>query len=158
MVIAFSLQSYVFLLLLSPKLKQVEAERVCVGYKCEPWSKRNTHACKQPEPRPQSQPDGSGWQRHARHYGRPPCEKPFPREGEGACTYILLGEVYEVLQVNVVSVRPDVIVNKEIQLVFDPVFENKRQHPSSELQEENNPQEHRKLREKKHTTGNGHRG
>jgi len=34
---------------------------------------------------------------------------------------------------------------KEIQLVFDPVFENKCQNPSSELQEENNSQEHRKI-------------
>lgn len=90
--------------------------------------------------------------------GVPLARSHFHGRGRGACTYILLGEVYEVLQVNVVSVRPDVVVNKEIQLVFDPVFENKRQHPSSELQEENNPQEHRKLRGKKHTTGNGHRG
>lgn len=87
--------------------------------------------------------------RHTKHYG----EKTLPLG-----TYVFLGEVYEVLQINVISVGSDVVVNKEIQLVFDPVFENKCQHPSSEFQEENNPQEHRKLRQKKHTTGNGLQG
>lgn len=90
--------------------------------------------------------------------GVPPVRSCFHWEGKEVWTYIFLGEVYEVLQINVISVSPDVVVNKEIQLVFNPVFENKRQHPSSELQEENNPQEHRKLRQKKHTTENGHKG
>lgn len=57
---------------------------------------------------------------------------------------IFLGEVYEVLQINVIPVCSDVVVYKEIQLVFDPVFENKCQNPSSQLQEENDSQEHRK--------------
>lgn len=63
-------------------------------------------------------------------------------------TYIFLCKVYEVLQINVISVCSDVVVYKEIQLVFDPVFENKCQNTSSELQEEDNPQEHRKLQRK----------
>lgn len=66
-------------------------------------------------------------------------------------TYIFLGEVYEVLQINVIPVCSDVVVYKEIQLVFDPVFENKCQNPSSQLQEENDSQEHRKLRQETHT-------
>lgn len=61
---------------------------------------------------------------------------------------IFLGEVYEVLQINVIPVCSDVVVYKEIQLVFDPVFENKCQNSSGELQEENNSQEHRKKLEK----------
>lgn len=40
-------------------------------------------------------------------------------------TYIFLCEVYEVLQINVISVCSDVVVYKEIQLVLYPVFENK---------------------------------
>lgn len=40
-------------------------------------------------------------------------------------TYIFLRKVYEVLQINVISVCSDVVVYKEIKLVLDPVFENK---------------------------------
>lgn len=88
--------------------------------------------------------------------GDPLVRSCFHWKGKEAWTYVFLGEVYEVLQVNVISVSPDVVVNKEIELVFDPVFENKRQHPGSEFQEENNPQEHRKLQWEEQQ--NGHKG
>lgn len=158
MVMAFSLQSYVCLLLLSSKLKQVESN-VSV------WDTNVNYGARETRSLANNRKIGRKVSRTSLAakdtqgiMGVPLARSRFHGRGRGACTYILLGEVYEVLQVNVVSVRPDVVVNKEIQLVFDPVFENKRQHPSSELQEENNPQEHRKLRGKKHTTGNGHRG
>lgn len=129
----------------------MKSECFSLRYKYELWSKEKEikkQTSKQPDTRHKSQLDGSSWQTHKALW-----EKTLPLG-----TYVFLGEVYEVLQINVISVGSDVVVNKEIQLVFDPVFENKCQHPSSEFQEENNPQEHRKLRQKKHTTGNGLQG
>lgn len=60
-------------------------------------------------------------------------------------TYIFLCKVYEVLQINVISVGADVVVDKKVELVFDPVFEDKCQNTSRELQEEDNPQEYGEL-------------
>lgn len=51
-------------------------------------------------------------------------------------TYILLSEIDEVLQVDVVSVGPDVVVDEQVELVLDPVLEDKRQNSSRQLQEE----------------------
>lgn len=48
------------------------------------------------------------------------------RKNKHSPTYIFLRKVYEVLQINVISVCSDVVVYKEIKLVLDPVFENKR--------------------------------
>lgn len=116
-----------------------------MGYKYELWSKRNKLANNNRKLGSKVRRTSPAGKDTKGVMGVPLAGSHFHGRGRGACTYILLGEVYEVLQVNVVSVSPDVVVNKEIQLVFDPVFENKRQHPSSELQEENNSQEHRKL-------------
>lgn len=60
--------------------------------------------------------------------------------------HIFLGEVYQVLQVDVVSVCPNVVVNEKVELVLDPVFEDKGQDPCSQLQEEDDTQEHRELK------------
>lgn len=63
------------------------------------------------------------------------------------CPHIFLGEVYQVLQINVVSVGPNVVVNEKVQLVLDPVFEDKGQDSCSQLQEEDDAQEHRELKD-----------
>lgn len=60
--------------------------------------------------------------------------------------HIFLGKVYQVLQINVVSVGPDVVVNEKIELVLDPIFEDKGQDSCSQLQEEDDTQEHRELK------------
>lgn len=60
--------------------------------------------------------------------------------------HIFLGEVYQVLQINVVSVGPNVIVNEKVELVLDPVFEDKGQDPRRQLQEEDDSQEHGELK------------
>jgi len=61
-------------------------------------------------------------------------------------TYVFLSEVDEVLQVDVVAVRPDVVVDEQVELVLDPVLEHEGQHPGGQLQEEDDAQEHRELR------------
>lgn len=67
--------------------------------------------------------------------------KPFP--------HIFLGEVYQVLQVNVVSVGPNVVVNEKVELVLDPVFEDEGQDSCSQLQEEDDTQEYGELKNSK---------
>lgn len=53
-----------------------------------------------------------------------------------AGTHVVLGEVDEILQVNVVSVRLDVVVDKKVELIFDPVFKDEGEDPRRQLQEE----------------------
>lgn len=60
-------------------------------------------------------------------------------------THIVLGEVDEILQVNVISVRLDIVVDEKVELVFDPVFKDEGEDARSQLQEEDQTQEHRKL-------------
>lgn len=43
-------------------------------------------------------------------------------------TYIFLSEIDEVLQVDVVPIRSDVVVDEQVELVFNPVLEDKRQN------------------------------
>lgn len=62
--------------------------------------------------------------------------------------HIFLGEVYQVLQIDVISVGPNVVVNKKIELVFDPVFKDKGQDSCSQLQEEDDTQEHGELKDR----------
>lgn len=69
-------------------------------------------------------------------------------EGGGvrwARTHVVLGEVDEILQVNVVSVRLDVVVDEKVELIFDPVFKDEGEDPRRQLQEEDQTQEHGKL-------------
>ncbi len=61
--------------------------------------------------------------------------------------HIFLGEIYQVLQINVVSVGPNVVVNEKVELVLDPVFEDKGQDSCSQLQEEDDTQEHGELKQ-----------
>lgn len=63
----------------------------------------------------------------------------------GARTHVVLGEVDEILQVNVVSVRLDVVVDEKVELIFDPVFKDEGEDPRRQLQEEDQTQEHGKL-------------
>lgn len=58
-----------------------------------------------------------------------------------------MSEVDEVLQINVVAVRADVVVDEQVELVLDPVLKDKGQHACGQLQEEDDPQEHRKLQQ-----------
>lgn len=67
-------------------------------------------------------------------------------------SYIFLSEVDEVLQIDVVSVGSDVVVDEKVELVFNPVFKDEGQDTGGELQEEDYPQKHRKLVEKKNTS------
>lgn len=60
-------------------------------------------------------------------------------------THIFLGEVNEILQVDVIAVGLDVIVDEKVELVFDPILKDESKDPRSELQEEDQTQEHRKL-------------
>lgn len=60
-------------------------------------------------------------------------------------THIFLGEIDEILQVDVVAVRFDIIVDEEVELVFDPVLKDEGKNAGSQLQEEDQTQEHRKL-------------
>lgn len=74
-----------------------------------------------------------------------------------AGTHVVLGEVDEILQVNVVSVRLHVVVDKKVELIFDPVFKDEGEDPRRQLQEEDQTQEHGKLKaggrkDKKKTT------
>lgn len=60
-------------------------------------------------------------------------------------THIFLGEIDEILQVDVVTVSFDIVVDEEVELVFDPVLEDEGKNAGSQLQEEDQTQEHRKL-------------
>lgn len=74
------------------------------------------------------------------------AEQPSPaRPAPTPPTHIFLGEVDEVLQVNVVTVGPDVVVDEEVELVLDPVLEDEGQHARRQLQEEDDAQEDREL-------------
>lgn len=64
-------------------------------------------------------------------------------------SYIFLSEVDEVLQVNVISVGSYVVVDEKVELIFNPVFKDKGQDTGGQLQEEDYPQKHRKLGEKR---------
>lgn len=66
-------------------------------------------------------------------------------------THIFLGEVNEILQIDVIAICLDIIVDKKVKLVFDPVLEDKGEDPCSQLQEEDQTQEHRKLEITRHT-------
>lgn len=61
-------------------------------------------------------------------------------------SHIFLGEVYQVLQIYVVSVGSNVIVNEKVELVLDPVLEDKGQDSCSQLQEEDDTKEHGELK------------
>lgn len=63
-------------------------------------------------------------------------------------SHIFLGEVYQVLQINVISVGPNVVVDEKVELVLDPVFEDKGQDTSGQLQKEDDTQEHGELKYK----------
>lgn len=54
-------------------------------------------------------------------------------------------KIDEILQVDVVAVGFDVIVDEEVELVFDPVLEDEGKNAGSQLQEEDQTQEHGKL-------------
>lgn len=60
-------------------------------------------------------------------------------------THVVLGEVDEILQVDVISVRLDIVVDEKVELVFDPVLKDEGEDARSQLQEEDQTQEHRKL-------------
>lgn len=64
-------------------------------------------------------------------------------------SYIFLSEVDKVLQINVISVGSYVVVDEKVELIFNPVFEDKGQDTGSQLQEEDYSQKHRKLGEEK---------
>lgn len=64
---------------------------------------------------------------------------------EELLTHIFLGEIDEILQVDVVAVGFDIIVDEWVELVFDPVLEDEGKNAGSQLQEEDQTQEHRKL-------------
>lgn len=63
----------------------------------------------------------------------------------GCWTHIFLGKVNNVLQINVIAVGLDVIVDEKVELVFDPVLKDEGKDPRSQLQEEDQTKEHRKL-------------
>ena len=67
--------------------------------------------------------------------------------------YRPLQRVDEVLEIDVVAVRPDVIVDEQVQLVFNPVFKDKRQDSCCQLQEKDDSQEHRELEEEEEIGG-----
>lgn len=60
-------------------------------------------------------------------------------------THIFLGKVNEILQIDVIAVGFDIIVDEKVELVFDPVLEDEGEDPRSQLQKEDQTQEHRKL-------------
>src|SRR4029434_260266 len=60
-------------------------------------------------------------------------------------SYIFLCEVDEVLEVDVVAVGSDVVVDEEVQLVFDPVLKDEGQHSRRQLQAEDDLQKHSEL-------------
>lgn len=60
-------------------------------------------------------------------------------------THIFLSEIDEVLQVDVVPIRPDVVVDEQIKLVFNPVLKHKGQNSCCQLQEKDDSQKHGEL-------------
>lgn len=66
-------------------------------------------------------------------------------------THVFLGKVNEVLQVDVIAIGLDIVVDEKVQLVFDPVLEDEGEDPSSQLQEEDQTQEHGELGRAQHT-------
>lgn len=60
-------------------------------------------------------------------------------------THVFLGEVNEILQVNVITIGLDIVIDEKVELVFDPVLKDKGKDPGSQLQEEDQTQEYRKL-------------
>lgn len=74
---------------------------------------------------------------------------------ENKLTHIFLGKVNEILQVDVIAVCLNIIVDEKVELVFNPVLEDKGEDPCSQLQEEDQTQEHRELeKHKPHTRVN----
>lgn len=63
----------------------------------------------------------------------------------GRWTHVFLSKVNEVLEVNVVPIGLDVIVDKKVELVSNPVLENEGQDPCRQLQEEDEAEEHGEL-------------
>lgn len=63
----------------------------------------------------------------------------------GHWTHVFLSKVNEVLEVNVVPVGLDVVVDEEVELVSNPVLEDKGQDPCCQLQEEDEAEEHGEL-------------
>lgn len=61
------------------------------------------------------------------------------------CTHIFLSKVDKVLKVNIIPVGFDIAVDEEIELVSNPVFEDKGQDPCRQLQEEDEAKEHGEL-------------
>lgn len=60
-------------------------------------------------------------------------------------THIFLGKVNEILQIDVIAVGFDIIVDEKVELVFDPVLKDEGEDPRSQLQKEDQTQEHGKL-------------
>lgn len=60
-------------------------------------------------------------------------------------THIFLNKIDKVLKVNIIPVGFDIAVDEEIDLVSNPVLEDKGQDPCRQLQEEDEAEEHRKL-------------
>lgn len=60
-------------------------------------------------------------------------------------SYVILGEVDEILQVDVIPVGPDIVVDEELELILDPVFKDERQDSRRQLQEKYDSKKHRKL-------------
>lgn len=46
-------------------------------------------------------------------------------------THIFLGKVDEILQVDVIAVSFDIIVDEEVELVFDPILKDEGKDPRS---------------------------
>lgn len=67
------------------------------------------------------------------------------RTQDGNHTHIFLSKVDKVLKVNIVPVGFDIAVDEEIELVSNPVLEDKGQDPCRQLQEEDEAEEHREL-------------
>lgn len=65
-----------------------------------------------------------------------------------ASTHIFLCEVNQVLKVNVISVSSNVVIDEKVKLILYPVLENKGQNSCSQLQKEDDTQEHWELRYK----------
>lgn len=63
-------------------------------------------------------------------------------------TYIFLSKINEVLQVYIITICLHIVVNKEVELIFNPVLKNKGQDPCSQLKEKDQPQEDRKLQKR----------
>lgn len=70
-------------------------------------------------------------------------------------THVFLGEVDEVLQVDVVAVGADVVVDEQVELVLDPVLEDEGQHAGGQLQEEDDAQKDGELRHRADGGGSG---